>query len=218
VLVPGFTEAGITAVIIIGDGKVQTPEFEGETDTFNALFLRLNPEDYPSLIKGVKLSKMEEPSDRIINRARHILDEGLQRSFHVNEFAIIPPRDTMTLRIHTGNHGVLHYVNRGVGFGRAKPPSPNSAQMFYEMGDFDYRRGNIERAERNLSKALRIEPRQRWVEARARYTLGLIYRDKGERERAREQFKKVVEMRVSENLVDAAEKALAKLERADLQD
>jgi len=216
-LVPGFTAANATAVMIIGNGEIRTPELDGGTDTFNSLFFRVNPGDYPILIKNLKLSPIEEPIEQI-NQAQYVLDEGIQKSYHANEFAIIPLRDTMTLRVHTEEHGILHYANEGggfrdVGFGRTKPPQRDSAQMFYRMGVFDYRRGNAQRAEEELSKALKAEPKERWVEAKTRYILGLIYRDRGEKEKAEEEFRKVIEMRTSEYLVDAAEKALLKLER-----
>jgi len=211
VLVPGFTDAGITAVMITGNGEVRTPEPDGGTDTFDALFFRVNPKDYPILIRSVKLAKIEEPVEHI-NQAQYILDEGFEKSFHSSEFAIIPPRDTMTLRVHTKKHGVQHYVNIGGGFEQVKFPGRDSAQLFYVMGDSNYHRGNIRRAEEELSKALKAEPKPRWVEAKTRYTLGLIHRNKGEKEKAREQFRKVIEMHTTEYLVDAAEEALAGLE------
>lgn len=211
VLVPGFTDSVITAVMVTGNGTVQTLELDGETVTFHALFFRVNPEDYPMLIQNVTLSKIEEPVEQI-NQARRILDEGLQKSFHVNEFVTIPSRNIMTVRIHTEKYGVLHYFNAGGGFEESKRPERNSARYFFEIGKSCYQLGEIKVAEKYFSKALKAKPRKPWLEAKTRYTLGLVYRDKGEKEKAREQLRKVIEMHVSENIIDDAEKVLVELE------
>jgi len=120
---PGHTEVGVTAAVVIGEGRLEfkIPPAQAErvkarfesaevTDTFDVLFFRFHPEDYPDLIKGMQLSKVEASEEQMA-QAQNILDADLQKSYHFNEYAAIPPRNTMIIDIHTKQHELLHYVN-----------------------------------------------------------------------------------------------------------
>ena len=120
ILVPGFTEKGITALIVMGGGEFtfmpavdyqdELQEAIGEKilkDTFDKIFIRINPGEYTSLVKEASLEKISD--EEYIEDAQRILDVDIRGSYHIGKRAMIPPKGAFVAEIYTKRFGKLLY-------------------------------------------------------------------------------------------------------------
>ncbi len=111
-LVLGKTEAGVTVVIILGNGDVtiQGPEAIQEKFStvfgayplkmnFKTVYMRLNPKEYDETFG--KLNLVKAPSDDALAKAKELYDLKFLASYHAGPRAIFPPYKTRVFDFDT---------------------------------------------------------------------------------------------------------------------
>ncbi len=104
----GKTEAGVTIVILLGDGTVsiEAPEASQEKfktvfgsyplrTSFKSVYMRLNPQEYEETLGKLPLTK--SPDDNLLARAKEIFDLRFLASYHAGPKAIFPPHKTRVM-------------------------------------------------------------------------------------------------------------------------
>jgi len=112
----GGTEAGVTIVIVIGDGtlKIEAPEAGQEKfktifgnyplkTTFKSVYIRLHPKEYDEVFGKQQLTK--SPDDAVLAKAKDIFDQRFLASYHAGPKAIFPPYKTRVLDFDTPDIG-----------------------------------------------------------------------------------------------------------------
>ncbi len=114
----GTTEAGVTVVILLGDGtvKIESPEAVQEKlktvfggyplrTTFRSVYMRLNPKEYDEIFGKLQLTK--SPDDGVLAKAKEIYDQRFLASYHAGPKAIFPPYKTRVLDFETADMGQI---------------------------------------------------------------------------------------------------------------
>ncbi len=114
----GTTEAGVTVVILLGDGtvKIESPEVVQEKlktvfggyplrTTFRSVYMRLNPKEYDEIFGKLQLTK--SPDDGVLAKAKEIYDQRFLASYHAGPKAIFPPYKTRVLDFETADMGQI---------------------------------------------------------------------------------------------------------------
>jgi hypothetical protein len=114
----GRTEAGVTIVIILGQGNltIEGPESAQEKikevfggypvkSTFKSIYVRLNPKEYEESIGKMTLAKA--PSDDALAKAKELFDSRFLASYHAGPRAIFPPYKTRVFDFETQDLGQI---------------------------------------------------------------------------------------------------------------
>jgi len=114
----GRTEAGVTLLILIGEGTVtiQAPEQVREkftaafgsfpvTTKFATLYMRLHPQEFQSVFGKQTLTK--SPDDAAFAKAKEIYDQRFLTSYHAGPRAILPPVKTRVMDFDTPQFGQI---------------------------------------------------------------------------------------------------------------
>jgi hypothetical protein len=114
----GDTEAGVTAVIILGDGSVSinAPESGQEKyktvfgiypikTAFKSIYMRLNPKEYDLVFGKLDLKKVSD--EGAFTKAKAIFDDRFLGSFHAGSKAIIPQYKTRYMEFETPEFGAI---------------------------------------------------------------------------------------------------------------
>jgi len=112
----GRTEAGVTIVIVIGDGTVniEAPETGQEKfktifgnyplkTTFKSVYIRLHPKEYEEVFGKQQLTK--SPDDAVLAKAKDIYDQRFLASYHAGPKAILPLYKTRVFDFDTSDIG-----------------------------------------------------------------------------------------------------------------
>ncbi len=112
----GKTEAGVTLLIVIGEGTVtiQAPEQVREKFTaafggyplktaFTTLYMRLHPQEFQEVFGKQTLTK--NPDDAALAKAKEIYDQRFLTSYHAGPRAILPPVKTRVMDFDTPQFG-----------------------------------------------------------------------------------------------------------------
>ncbi len=118
VLALGRTEAGVTIVIILGNGTltIQSPDSAKETiktafnayplkTSFSTLYIRLHPKEFDETIG--KLDLVKAPDDSTLAKAKELFDLKFLGSYHAGPRAIFPPYKTRVLEFDTPEFGQI---------------------------------------------------------------------------------------------------------------
>ncbi|HYK90238.1 MAG TPA: hypothetical protein VE398_15795 [Acidobacteriota bacterium] len=114
----GKTEAGVTIVIVLGDGtlRIEAPEAGQEKfktvfgnhplrTSFKSVYMRLNPKEYDEVFSKLQLTK--SPDDAVLARAKEIYDQRFLASYHAGPKAIFPPYRTRVMDFDTPDIGQI---------------------------------------------------------------------------------------------------------------
>ena len=114
----GRTEAGVTVLIIVGDGtlNITTPEAGVEkfkavfanypmAANFTSIYMRLHPKEYEEVFG--KLSLTKTPDDSSFAKARELFDQDFVGSYHAGPKALLPPYKTRHFEIETKEFGQI---------------------------------------------------------------------------------------------------------------
>jgi len=114
----GRTEAGVTLLIVIGEGTVaiQAPEQVREkftaafggypvTTKFATLYMRLHPQEFQDVFGKQTLTK--SPDDAALAKAKEIYDQRFLTSYHAGPRAILPPVKTRVMDFDTPQFGQI---------------------------------------------------------------------------------------------------------------
>lgn len=118
VLALGRTEAGVTIVIVLGEGTVtfEAPDAVQEKlkSTFNnyplktsftTLYMRLHPKEYDETLGKIQLTKA--PDDSTQAKAKELFDTKFLGSYHAGPRAILPPYKTRVMEFDTQEFGQI---------------------------------------------------------------------------------------------------------------
>ncbi len=114
----GRTEAGVTVVMVLGQGTltIEGPDSAQEKikevfggypvkSTFKSLYIRLNPKEYDETIG--KLALVKAPSDDGLAKAKELFDLRFLASYHAGPRAIFPPYKTRVFDFDTPELGQI---------------------------------------------------------------------------------------------------------------
>ncbi len=114
----GRTEAGVTVLIVMGEGTVtiQAPEQVREKfsaafggypvkTAFTTLYMRLHPQEYQEVFAKQTLTK--NPDDAALAKAKEIYDQRFLTSYHAGPRAILPPVKTRVMDFDTPQFGQI---------------------------------------------------------------------------------------------------------------
>jgi hypothetical protein len=114
----GRTEAGVTVVIVLGEGaaRIEAPDAAQEkfktvfesyplNVTFRSVYIRLNPKEYEEVFGRQQLVKT--PDEGALARANEIFDLRFLASYHAGKKAIFPPYRTRVLDFDTADKGQI---------------------------------------------------------------------------------------------------------------
>ncbi len=114
----GRTEAGVTVLIVIGQGTAtfQAPEQVREkltaafggypaTAAFTSLYMRLHPQEFQEVFGKQALTK--SPDDAALAKAKEIYDQRFLTSYHAGPRAILPPVKTRVMDFDTAQFGQI---------------------------------------------------------------------------------------------------------------
>jgi hypothetical protein len=114
----GRTEAGVTVVILLGEGtaKIEAPEIGQEKfktvfgsyplkTTFKSIYIRLHPKEYEELFSKQQLTPA--PDESVLAKAKDIYDQRFLASYHAGPKAIFPPYKTRVLDFDTPDIGQI---------------------------------------------------------------------------------------------------------------
>jgi len=199
ILVPGMTAVGVTVVIVLGEGRYAiTPPRPGElspalrnirnirrklgdiwidrpvSGRFSYLYMRINPKRYDELFGSSLKGKIEDMEG--FARAKRIYSLLFSKSYHANEFAIIPSAENFGVALYAVELGRNIMIGEGIGEG--------------EIGEGEYYFAiecpePIETPEYSLADVLhydiqaRIRPDEHSLSARSIITLKGVDQDKG---------------------------------------
>lgn len=114
----GRTEAGVTVLVIVGNGTVNitAPDaaaekfktvfgnFPLEAD-FTSIYMRLNPKEYEEVFG--KLSLTKTPNEDSFAKAKELFDQDFVGSYHAGPKALLPPYKTRYCVIETKEFGQI---------------------------------------------------------------------------------------------------------------
>jgi hypothetical protein len=114
----GRTEAGVTILMVIGEGvaEIQAPEavqekfktvFGGHPlkSAFKMLYMRLHPKEYEEVF--VKQLQTKVADEGAFTAAKQLFDERFINSYHAGAKALLPPYKTRVIEIQTADHGLV---------------------------------------------------------------------------------------------------------------
>ena len=114
----GRTEAGVTILIVVGDGTltITAPEAGVEkfktvfgnfplAANFTSIFMRLHPKEYEEIFS--KLSVTKTPDDSSFAKARELFDQDFVGSYHAGPKALLPPYKTRHFTFETKEFGQI---------------------------------------------------------------------------------------------------------------
>lgn len=117
-LVLGRTGAGVTVVMILGQGSftLEAPEAVQEKFTtvfgayplksnFKNLYIRLHPKEFEEAFAKQSLTKVAD--EGAFNSAKEMFDERFALSYHAGSKALLPPYKTRVLEFTTAEHGLI---------------------------------------------------------------------------------------------------------------
>ena len=117
-MVLGKTEAGVTVVVLIGDGEVsiEAPEPVREKfktvfgqyplkTAFTTVYMRLSPKEYDEIFG--KMSLTRAPDDAALAKAKELYDLKFLASYHAGPKAILPPYKTRVFEFDTAEMGQI---------------------------------------------------------------------------------------------------------------
>jgi len=112
----GRTEAGVTILILLGEGtlNVTAPETGQEKfktvfgnhplqANFTSLYMRLHPKEYEEIFGKLTLTKT--PDHNSFARAKELFDQYFYGSYHAGAKALLPPYKTRYLEFETKEFG-----------------------------------------------------------------------------------------------------------------
>ena len=115
----GRTEAGVTLVIILGDGTVTIDAPEAHQEKFKTVFgscplkanfksvyMRLNPKEYDEAFGKLELAKSSD--EAAFTKAKEFFDQVFLGSYHAGPKAILPPYKTRRMEFETVEFGQVH--------------------------------------------------------------------------------------------------------------
>jgi hypothetical protein len=114
----GKTEAGVTIVIVLGEGtmSIEAPDAVQEKfktvlgvyplkTTFKNLYMRLHPKEYEEAFGKQPMTKVGDES--AFNGARQLFDDRFTSSYHAGQKALLPPYKTHVIDFNTANLGLV---------------------------------------------------------------------------------------------------------------
>jgi hypothetical protein len=114
----GRTEAGVTLVVIVGDGtlSIEAPEAAQEKfktvfgahplrAAFKSLYMRIHPKEYDEAL-GKQLQN-KAADENTFTTAKALFDERFAASWHAGTKAMLPPFKTRVIEIQTSEHGLI---------------------------------------------------------------------------------------------------------------
>jgi hypothetical protein len=114
----GRTEAGVTLLIVLGEGMLQIEAPEAAQEKFRTVFgsyplklafksvyVRLNPKEYEEAFGQQQLVK--DPDEGALAKAKEIFDQRFLASYHAGTKAILPPYKTRVLDFDTPDKGQI---------------------------------------------------------------------------------------------------------------
>ncbi len=112
----GRTEAGVTIMIILGEGtlNITAPEAGQEkfktvfgnyplTANFTSVYMRVHPKEYEELFG--KLSLTKTPDEASFAKAKELFDQDFFGSYHAGPKALLPPYKTRFFEFETKEFG-----------------------------------------------------------------------------------------------------------------
>ncbi len=114
----GRTEAGVTVVMILGDGtaSIEAPDAVQEKfktvfggyplkTAFKTIYMRLNPKEYEEVFGKLTMAKVAD--DGAFTAAKQIFDDRFIASYHAGTKALLPPYKTRVIEFNTPDHGLV---------------------------------------------------------------------------------------------------------------
>ena len=114
----GRTEAGVTLVIILGQGTVTIEGTDAAQEkikevfgsypaktTFKDVYIRISPKEYDETFGKLTMSKA--PSDDALAKAKDLYDQRFMASYHAGARAILPPYKTRVFEFDTPDIGQI---------------------------------------------------------------------------------------------------------------
>jgi hypothetical protein len=114
----GRTEAGVTIVIVLGEGTVtiEAPEAVQEKfkavmgayplkTTFKNLYMRLHPKEYEEVFGKQSLTKVAD--EGAFTAAKQLFDDRFASSYHAGQKALLPPYKTRVMDFNTASLGLV---------------------------------------------------------------------------------------------------------------
>jgi hypothetical protein len=114
----GRTEAGVTLVVIVGDGtlSIEAPEAVQEKFktvfgahplriAFKSLYMRISPKEFDEVLAAQIKTKAAD--ENTFTTAKALFDERFTASWHAGSKAMLPPLKTRVIEIRTPEHGLI---------------------------------------------------------------------------------------------------------------
>lgn len=114
----GRTDAGVTVLIIVGEGTIgiEAPEAAQAKfktvfgshplrTTFKTLYMRLNPKEFDEIFSKQLQNKAAD--EGALAAAKQVFDERFIASWHAGSKAMLPPYKTHVIELTTADHGLV---------------------------------------------------------------------------------------------------------------
>ncbi|MBZ5494797.1 MAG: hypothetical protein LAP85_00215 [Acidobacteriia bacterium] len=114
----GRTEAGVTIVMVLGEGtaNIEAPETVQDKfktvfgayplkTTFKTLYMRLHPKEYEEVFGKQTLTKAAD--EATFTAAKQLFDERFIASYHAGPKAMLPPYRTRVIELNTADLGLV---------------------------------------------------------------------------------------------------------------
>lgn len=114
----GRTEAGVTVLMVLGDGTatIEAPEAVQEKFktvlgayplriAFKTLYMRLHPKEFDETLSKQLQTKVAD--EAALTAAKQLFDERFIASWHAGAKAMLPPYKTRVIEFHTTDHGLV---------------------------------------------------------------------------------------------------------------
>ena len=114
----GRTEAGVTVLIILGEGTIgiEAPEAAQAKfktvfgshplrTTFKSLYMRLHPKEFDEIFSKQLQNKAAD--EGALAAAKQLFDERFIASWHAGNRALLPPYKTHVIELNTAEHGLV---------------------------------------------------------------------------------------------------------------
>jgi hypothetical protein len=114
----GRTEAGVTILIVVGDGTLNITAPEAGVEKFKTVFgnypmeanftsiyMRLHPKEFEEVFG--KLSLKKAPDDSSFTKAKELFDQDFVGSYHAGPKALLPPYRTRHFEFETKEFGQI---------------------------------------------------------------------------------------------------------------
>ncbi len=114
----GRTEAGVTLMVVVGDGTltVEAPDAALEKFktvfgahplriAFKTLYMRLHPKEFDDTLAAQLKTKAVD--ENTLTTAKALFDERFAASWHAGAKAMLPPVKTRVIEIRTTEHGLI---------------------------------------------------------------------------------------------------------------